>query len=257
MDTSKVYHYVYRITNIVERKHYYGSRKSILHPKEDLGKKYFSSSVDTKFIADQKINPQNYKYKVVSLHSTHKEALIKEIKLHSVFNVGSNPSFYNRCKATSTGFSTEGTTHTEKSKAKISKARKGTNNRLGYKHTEETRKKISEKSKGRVISEKARKRASEVHKNKTVSEETRKKISESKRNSTKSKVRLANIYNYNDDTLIAESVSIGRWALDNGYNEGNLWATAKADRNLPHKRIDNPRHTKGIYAVFQDTQVIE
>ena len=257
MDTEQVYHYVYRITNTVERKHYYGSRKSILQPKEDLGKKYFSSSVDIEFIADQKINPQNYKYKVVSIHSTHKEALAKEIKLHYIFNVGTNPSFYNRCKAISTGFSTEGSIHTEETKAKISKSRKGTNSRLGYKHTEETRKKISEKSKGRIISDKARKKASEVHKNKVVSEETRKKISESRRNSTKSKVRLVNIYNYNDDTLIAKSVLIGEWALANGYNEGNLRATTKADRNLPHKRVDNPRHTKGVYAVYQDTLVIE
>ena len=36
------FHYVYRITNIVENKHYYGSRTSKINPYDDLGKKYFS-----------------------------------------------------------------------------------------------------------------------------------------------------------------------------------------------------------------------
>lgn len=43
----KKYHYVYRITNKVENKHYYGSRSSNVPPIEDIGKKYFSSSSDT------------------------------------------------------------------------------------------------------------------------------------------------------------------------------------------------------------------
>lgn len=39
------YHYVYRITNLVEQKHYYGSRTSNISPFDDLGKKYFSSAL--------------------------------------------------------------------------------------------------------------------------------------------------------------------------------------------------------------------
>lgn len=31
------YHYVYRITNLVEDKHYYGSRTSSILPESDLG----------------------------------------------------------------------------------------------------------------------------------------------------------------------------------------------------------------------------
>jgi len=58
------YHYVYRITNILTNKHYYGSRSCNILPKNDLGFKYFSSSKDNDFIIDQKINPQNYKYKI-------------------------------------------------------------------------------------------------------------------------------------------------------------------------------------------------
>jgi hypothetical protein len=38
------YHYVYRITNIITNKHYYGKRSSMVGPFEDLGTTYFSSS---------------------------------------------------------------------------------------------------------------------------------------------------------------------------------------------------------------------
>jgi DNA polymerase-1 len=53
MTSSNIYHYVYRITNVVEGKHYYGKRSSKIGPKLDLGKKYFSSSRDKQFIQDQ------------------------------------------------------------------------------------------------------------------------------------------------------------------------------------------------------------
>lgn len=39
MSTEQVYHYVYRITNIVENKHYYGKRSSKkVKPLDDLGR---------------------------------------------------------------------------------------------------------------------------------------------------------------------------------------------------------------------------
>ncbi len=52
----KKYHYVYRITNTVLRKHYYGSRTSKIRPNLDLGVIYFSSSTDKNFLKDQKLN---------------------------------------------------------------------------------------------------------------------------------------------------------------------------------------------------------
>lgn len=57
--------YVYRITNTKENKHYYGSRITKFPIDEDLGVRYFSSSTGLDFTQDQKINPQDYKYKVV------------------------------------------------------------------------------------------------------------------------------------------------------------------------------------------------
>ena len=60
-----MFHYVYRITNKKENKHYYGVRSSKVEPKLDLGVKYFSSSTDKEFINEQKINNYLFKYKII------------------------------------------------------------------------------------------------------------------------------------------------------------------------------------------------
>ena len=108
MTSTIIYHYVYRITNLVENKHYYGKRSSKIEPKLDLGHRYFSSSVDKDFIEDQKENPTHYKYKIIANFDTSKEALAFEIKLHNKFNVGRNISFYNKAKQRFGGFDTAG-----------------------------------------------------------------------------------------------------------------------------------------------------
>ena len=59
------HHYTYRITNIIEKKYYYGVHSCDCLPKEDIGVKYFSSSKNKEFIKDQKENPQNYKYRLL------------------------------------------------------------------------------------------------------------------------------------------------------------------------------------------------
>ena len=88
--------YTYRITNILLNKHYYGMRSCTCSPLEDLGKIYFSSSSDKWFIDDQKENPQNYKYKIVREVKTRQESQDLEIKLHKLFDVGKNKSFFNK-----------------------------------------------------------------------------------------------------------------------------------------------------------------
>ena len=88
------HHYVYRITNIHYRKHYYGVRTAVnCSPKNDIGFLYFSSSTDEEFMQDQKENPQNYKYKVVRILSTREKAVELEIKLHNKFDVRVNEKF--------------------------------------------------------------------------------------------------------------------------------------------------------------------
>lgn len=90
------YHYVYRITNKILNKHYYGVRTCKINPKDDIGFKYFSSSLDKEFIKDQKENPHTYKYKVVKVFESRDEANKHEQLLHDKFNVSVNELFYNR-----------------------------------------------------------------------------------------------------------------------------------------------------------------
>lgn len=131
------YHYVYRITNKELHKHYYGVRTSTLSPKDDLGVKYFSSSCDKEFIKEQKEFRNRFRYKIIFVFPTREECINIEIKLHSKFNVSSNPNFYNKAKQLSTGFDCAGVS--------LAKAHK---EKIGLKHagkvlSKETRKLIS------------------------------------------------------------------------------------------------------------------
>jgi hypothetical protein len=197
-----MYHYVYRITDKITNKHYYGKRSCTVLPIEDLGHTYFSSSRDKKFIQEQKDNPQRFKYKIVRICKSVKEALLLEVKLHAMFNVGINPCFINKAKQTTDLFSTCGkviakniltgeiehvdrekfleSTHlvgirknftmTETHKLAISKANKGRSLTEGHK------KNISKASKGRSISEAAR-TAFEEQRKKPWSQEAKDKLS--------------------------------------------------------------------------------
>ena len=102
---NKKYHYVYRITNKENNKHYYGVRSSKIEPKLDLGLKYFSSSTDKEFINEQKSNKDKFKYKIIKTFETRIDAMNMEIKLHNKFNVGKNEKFYNLAEQLSTSFS--------------------------------------------------------------------------------------------------------------------------------------------------------
>lgn len=70
-----IYFYVYRITQISSGKHYYGKRSSDLVPHLDLGIRYHSSSVDREFRNDQERFPLDFKYKVVRILKSSREAL--------------------------------------------------------------------------------------------------------------------------------------------------------------------------------------
>lgn len=98
------YHYVYRITNTIKNQHYYGKRKCDRLPKNDLGIKYFSSSRNMDFMDDQRLNPQDFKYKIIKIYQTNEQATLLEVKLHDKFMVDKNPHFYNLARQTSTGF---------------------------------------------------------------------------------------------------------------------------------------------------------
>ena len=136
----QLYHYVYRITNIIDNKHYYGVRTSNVEPKLDLCFKYFSSSSNREFMIEQQEHEERFKYKVIRTFSSREEAVSFEIKLHNKFNVGVDENFYNKAIQTSTGFDMTGITGekhhkfgTKHSAETISKMRNnGIKNRKAY-----------------------------------------------------------------------------------------------------------------------------
>ena len=210
-------HYVYRITNKIENKHYYGCRTTKLEPKDDLGSKYFSSSRDKEFIKDQKENPYNYKYKIIKIFSTREEAIELEIKLHNKFNVGINESFYNRAKQSSLGFDTSGIKYSDERKERIRKrmiennhfrgkklsdehklklslSHMGSkNHNYGLEKTAEIKKKISESNKGKVMSQEAKQKISIANTGKTRTQEIKEKISNALKGRTYTQEHCNNI----------------------------------------------------------------
>jgi len=94
------FHYVYRITNILKNKHYYGVHSSKFTPDYEMGQEYFSSSCDRSFILEQKKHPERFKYKIVKVFYDRIDANNYESFLHSKFDVANNPAFYNRMNAT-------------------------------------------------------------------------------------------------------------------------------------------------------------
>lgn len=151
------YHYVYRITNLLKNKHYYGIRTTKYKPESDLGKRYFSSSKDQGFIKDQKKNSQNYRYKIIFVYNNRESAIRMEIKLHNKFNVGISESFYNKAKQTSVGFDRSGVT---------------------YKHSDETKYKIGIAHKNKFVSKDTREKLSLIHKGKTITKKHKEQISD-------------------------------------------------------------------------------
>lgn len=101
-----MHHYVYLISNIVEHKAYFGVRSCNCTPEEDTS--YMSSSKLIKKLYKEK--PQEFKKKILKTFDTRKEAMEWEIYLHNTYDVGRNPSFYNKAKQTSIGFDTSGGT---------------------------------------------------------------------------------------------------------------------------------------------------
>lgn len=165
-------HYVYKISNIIENKHYIGVRSS-KNPIKDLGIKYFSSSSDKEFMLEQQEFPERFEYNILEVFSTRKDAINKEIELHDLYDVAVNESFYNKSKQTSIGFCTSGATHSQETKDKISATL------TGKPHSEETKRKISDSNMGKKYTEETKRKMSKSHTGKILSDEHRKSISRS------------------------------------------------------------------------------
>ena len=212
-------HYVYKITNLIEDKHYIGVR-SAKNPSKDLSIIYFSSSSDEEFMLEQQEFPDRFKYEILEVFPTRSAAVNKEIALHNFYDVAVNESFYNKSKQTSTGFCRLGTTfnHTEEAREKISASKIGENHHFwgkpipiktrekmsaskigenhfmwGKKHSEETKTKISETLKGGTLAEETKMKISESLKGRTFSEETLAKMSKWQKGKPKSPEHTKNI----------------------------------------------------------------
>jgi len=92
--------YVYLITEISTGMKYIGVRSCSCDPKDDIGIKYFSSSSNKQFLARQKANPNDYKYEVLSIFDTRKDANQEETRLLELYEVEHNSFFYNKTIST-------------------------------------------------------------------------------------------------------------------------------------------------------------
>jgi hypothetical protein len=277
MSNSPIYHYVYRITNTIENKHYYGKRKSNISPFLDLGRKYFSSSSDKEFMKDQKENPQNYKYKIIWVTDDPIRATNLEIKLHDRFDVAINENFYNKAKQTSTKFDTTGIS--------------GENHILIDVYNYYTGEIIAE----RVISNKWAKDngytsshlsntiiacGSKMHNSEITSPyynpchhkgvyavihgvDGRNKFNKEHINNTRKSKKGHNnvnsiaidVYDYFENRLIEENVVAVEWCAVHGCTDSELLKTIIGDPHKPHlSNRENPKynpcHHKGFYAVL-------
>lgn len=130
------FHYVYRITEIKTKKHYYGSRTSIKEPLLDL----INYGTSSKRKLDIINNPENYKFKIIKVFDNSGDKMLYESFLHQYFNVKEKDNrFWNKSNQTPWGFDTTGLkfeTYNRPSRKGISWGN----------HTDETKNKISEKN---------------------------------------------------------------------------------------------------------------
>lgn len=101
-------HYTYMITEIKTGRKYIGVRSTSNKPEYDLGVEYFSSSLDSDFIFEQKHNPSNYKYEILGIFDTRFEAINHEIELHNIHDVGNSSEYINFSNSKSSNFDMHG-----------------------------------------------------------------------------------------------------------------------------------------------------
>ena len=82
----------------------------------------------------------------------------------------------------------------------------------------------------------------------THSEKTKRKMSERRKGNTYS-AKKANVYMYSSNELVASSVILKHWAVNNNLSQGSLCQTAYADRTLPSS-AGNRHHYKGYYVKY-------
>ncbi len=164
-----MYHYTYllEVTQPTDvRTKYIGVRSCKVKPEED---NYYGSCID--FLEWQKqYGIDKITKTVLGWWPSREQALKHEILLHDIFDVASNPEFWNKAKQLSTGFDLTGTKQTQEHKSKRIRAGQQHWN-YGKSASEETRKKMS----------KSRSGANNAMYGKPVSDERKRKIGEAQK----------------------------------------------------------------------------
>jgi hypothetical protein len=113
-----MYYYTYLLTNVNNGMQYIGKRQCKCIPEEDIS--YMSSS---KYVPKKDCVKQ-----ILQVFTSNEEAVLDEIRLHALHDVGINPKFYNKSKQTSVKFDTTGFRFnlTAEQRNKLSQSSKGT-----------------------------------------------------------------------------------------------------------------------------------
>ena len=216
---------VYKITNKINNKYYIGIHKE--EPNEALRKYMGSGTAIKKAIEDEGV--ENFHKEILFRYDNREEMIAKEAELVTPQMINENDNYNLQTGGSHPIMS-------EAARRRHSEAMSGENNpcfgRTGEKNP----------MFGRTGEKSPRYR-------KKHSEATRQKQSEAKSGENHPNAKKANIYDYKTDRLIAEGVVIREYARNNGYSQGNLSATARADRTLPSS-ARNKHHTKNIYAQY-------
>ena len=226
---------VYLITNKTNNKRYIGIHKE--EPNEDL-RKYMGSGRDL-IEAIKNEGVDNFDKIILARFDTREEMVAMEVELVTE-DIADSAEYYNK---------QTGGTHQIHSKAtleKMSESKKGENNHFyNKKHSE----KSLEKMRGENNPMYGRTGEKHPRHGKTHSEEAKQKQSEAMKGEKHPRAKLADIYCYDTDRLIAKGIIIREWCRENPYHQGTLSVTTRADRTIPSSKT-NPHHHKGVYAQY-------
>ena len=246
--------YVYIITNKVKNKHYIGWKKFKSITTDSLGITYFSSSPKHRELKlDLASNFDHFVFKIVAKfdYDDWEKAKTLESTLHKIHDVGRNPNFYNLRNESDHKVVFTGQKHSQQTKDKISKRFSGVNHNLyGKTHSEESKARMSSSHKGKKLTAEHVEKIKANSTGRRHSSYTKKLLSDIKSGINNYRAKLANIYDYRTNKLIAEHVVIREWCRSNPfYGQGMLSKTARSDKSLPSTN-KNPHQHKGIFAEY-------
>ncbi len=225
-----MYHYTYKITNLINNKIYYGVRMCYCLPEKDS---YWGSGTIIKR-AIKKYGKENFKKEIEKTFTTREEAELYEAKIVNEEFIEREDT-YNLRIGGMNGF---GSKLSEEHKQKISESLKGELNPMYSKtHTKQAREKISKTHKGRILTKKHKDNISKVTKGehngmygKKHSKETIEKMSISHKNmteKTRQKIRESKCkHNYIITTPTGDSIitdNLKKFCRENNLDDGHMY----------------------------------